>query len=122
MNAEQRFCGTARGSIGSLFVTVRVRGQEDRSLPCVLSYWFKQFAYDDPLGGEDLPRLKKWHDAMRDLQQVVVAQVEVTSAEGSRHMKFRRTGYVGVYTISDLEIAKPNLRFVRAQRPTLELE
>lgn len=122
MITEQKLRGTAKGSIGSLFVTVRVRGQENRSLPCVLSYWFKQFAYDDPLGGAELPRLKNWHDVMRDLQQVVVAQVEVTSAEGSRHMKFRRTGYVGVYTIRDFKLEKPHLRFVRAQRPILELQ
>ena len=102
-------------------MTVHVTGREDTSLPCVLSHWFRKFAYDDPLGGEELPRLGAWHDAMRDLRQVVVAQAEVTSAEGSRHKTFRRVGYVGVYKISGLEIDKPHLRFVRAWRPIIEL-
>lgn len=121
MTEEVQLHGMATGSRGSLFATVRVGGREDRSLPCVLSHWFRKFAYDDPLGGRELPRLKAWHDAMRDLRQVVVAQAEVTSAEGSRHMSFRRVGYVGVYTISDLEIDRPCLRFTRAPRPIVGL-
>ena len=122
MATEQRLLGTATGSVGSLFATVRVRGREDMSLPCVLSYWFNQFAYDDPLGGMDLAKTKPWHDAIRDLKQVVMTQDEVTSPEGSECKTFRRIGYIGVFAISDIEIEGNHLRFTRDRYPLLRLE
>lgn len=119
--SEPQLYGKASGTRGSFFATVSVRGREDALLPCVLGCWFNRLSYCDPLGGRNTPKLRVWHEAMRDLQQVVFARVEVTSAEGSNHITLRRQDYLGVYKISDLKIDNPHLRFVREKLPIIRL-
>ena len=121
MANERARYGKARSTIGSLFSVVSETGVPNITLPCVLDCWFNKFSYDDPLRGMDIPRNKPWHDSIRELMQVVVAKVDRDVAKESNYTVLNRIGYLGVYDISELEIADNHLRFKRAERRLIEL-
>jgi hypothetical protein len=110
-----------KGQQGQWYATVRWEDGETQVLPCVHRYYFKKGAqgpyYHDTLEGVSMEdaRLLKHLEQIRSSRRVIVTDDEVDETKFGDG-RFRRTGYVAVFDIDDLEIEGHGYRFRFVER------
>ena len=86
-------------------------------MACVHKHWFKRdadgFYYDDPWTPElrQTAKFAKHVELMRSKGRVILTTDDINKSTGRGEGFFKRTGYVGVYPISDLAINDDGMRF-----------
>lgn len=90
----------ATGTQGSWYAKI-----DGVSLPCVHEYWLVNgMGYHDPfkrhVGARD--RVQKYADDIAALGQVILTRDTATLDENGDVSAFKRTGYVGVFSVGDV--------------------
>jgi hypothetical protein len=71
--------------------------------------------YDDPDARPDDYRFQKPFEAIGEKKRVIVTRDELLYT-GEKHTGFQRTGYVGVFSVSDPVLDERGLRFQFIER------
>jgi hypothetical protein len=98
----------AKGQQGSWFADVA-----GESIPCVHDYhctWKEGAYYNQPSKTPSVPRYAKYAEAIREAGYVIVAKDAVTKDENG-DLSYKRIGYVGVFTVENVELDEKGLRF-----------
>ena len=94
----------ARGHRGSWFATVN-----GESLPCLHKYWLHWPVYDDPGIRAGERQSDQLVAALHSLGRAVLTEDEPKLKDG-KVIGFKRTGYVAIFKVSDIELGQSALR------------
>jgi hypothetical protein len=102
------------GSQGSWEVRVDYTDGTKEILPCAHKYHLDGLCYNDPWSDElrALPRYQRHIDLIREKRKVVLT-TDDTPVEGPR---FKRTGYIAVFSIADFVEDADGMRFRLTER------
>jgi hypothetical protein len=92
----------ARGHRGDWFA--EANGQR---LPCVHAHWWKGSGYNDPYARPGDRKFEELVEGIRQFGRVILTKDEVRDSGRT----FRRTGYVAIYEVEDVEFDETGLRF-----------
>ncbi|MCP4386305.1 MAG: hypothetical protein GY798_33670 [Hyphomicrobiales bacterium] len=101
----------ASGARGSWFAKV-----EGETLPCVHAHWFRGDRYDDPQLRPGDPKSEELTAALRASGRAILTNDEPT--DGADGIEFKRTGYIAVFSVDDIELDQAGLRFRFVERLT----
>ena len=100
----------ASGTRGSWFATV-----DGELLPCVNAYFLRPGAlYNDP-DLQDTPKGVELVKAIQEKRRVILTRDEPIFDEFDR-ITFKRTGYVAVFSVGEIEFDSAGLRFKFLER------
>jgi hypothetical protein len=111
---------SAKGSQGTWHAEVKWNDGTTERLACVHQHFSKAGHYYDPLSPEfydtpadEDPRFAEWLDLIRAKGRVIMTKSELVRGGGYSHA--RRTGYIGVFDVTDITRDANGLhfRFVR---------
>lgn len=81
---------------------------EGKMLPCVHKHWWTgRNGYSDPYARPDDPKFKELVDSIRQCGRVILTSD--TLLDGAHN--FKRTGYIAIYDVANIEFDESGLRF-----------